>query len=110
MFLWTFNIITYNTLTSFAFKYHYSFGISQKKNRNILELKILFKNTSYLIITKVVKFIVGIIRAKLVAIYLGTLGAGVIAQLLQITESISQFTLLSMNDGLVKQIAESDRN
>ena len=63
-----------------------------------------------MIITKGVKFIVGTIRAKLVAIFLGTLGAGIIAQLLQMTESISEFTLLGMNDGLVKQIAESDHN
>lgn len=75
-----------------------------------MELKILFKNTSYLVVTKVIKFIVGVIRGKMVAIFLGTLGAGIIAQLSQLTDAISQFTLLGMNDGLVKQIAESDKN
>ena len=74
-----------------------------------MELKTLFKNTSYLIITKVVKFFVGTIRAKLIAIFLGTIGAGIYSQLMQVTQSISQFSLLSMNDGLVKQIAESDK-
>jgi O-antigen/teichoic acid export membrane protein len=75
-----------------------------------MELKILLRNTSYLVVTKVIKFIVGIISTKMIAIFLGTLGAGIFAQLSQMTASISQFTLLSMNDGLVKQIAESDRN
>src|ERR1035438_293666 len=75
-----------------------------------MELKILLRNTSYLVVTKVIKFIVGIISTKMIAIFLGTLGAGIIAQLSQLTGSISQFTLLSMNDGLVKQIAESDKN
>jgi O-antigen/teichoic acid export membrane protein len=74
-----------------------------------LELKILFKNSSYLIVTRIVKFTVGIIRAKLIAIYLGTLGAGIISQLSQITASMSQFTLLGMHNGLIKKIAEADK-
>lgn len=75
-----------------------------------MELKILFKNTSYLVTTRVVKFSIGFVRAKLVAIYLGTLGAGIIAQLTQLTQAMTQFSLLTMNDGLVKQIAESDKD
>jgi O-antigen/teichoic acid export membrane protein len=74
-----------------------------------MELKILFKNSSYLIATKIVKFVVGIIRSKLIAIYLGTLGTGIISQLSQITMSMSQFTLMGMNNGLIKKIAESDK-
>lgn len=74
-----------------------------------MEIKILFKNTSYLILTRIVKFVVGFIRAKLVAVLLGTLGAGMISQLDQLTLSLSQFTLLGMNDGLVKEIAEKDK-
>ena len=74
-----------------------------------MELKILFKNTSSLIVTKVVKFIIGIIRSKIVAIFLGTTGTGIIVQLTQLTQSISQFSLLSMPEGLIKQIAESDK-
>ena len=75
-----------------------------------MELKTLFKNSSYLIAARVAKFISGVIRSKLVAIYLGTLGAGIISQLSQITTSMYQFTVLGMNDGLIKQIAESDKN
>jgi O-antigen/teichoic acid export membrane protein len=75
-----------------------------------MELRILFKNTIYLMVTRVVKFAVGFIRAKLVAIYLGTLGAGIISQLDQLTSALTQFTMLSMNDGLVKEIAESNKD
>ena len=75
-----------------------------------MELKTLFKNSYYLILTRIVKFISGIIRSKLVAVYLGTLGAGIISQLMQITTSMYQFTVLGMNDGLIKQIAESDKS
>ena len=75
-----------------------------------MELKTLFRNTSYLVTTRVVKFSIGFIRAKLVAIYLGTLGAGIIAQLTQLTQAMTQFSLLTMNDGLVKQIAESNKD
>ena len=75
-----------------------------------MELKTLFKNSSYLITARVAKFGSGILRSKLIAIYLGTLGAGIVSQLLQITTSMYQFTVLGMNDGLIKQIAESDKN
>ena len=75
-----------------------------------MELKTLFKNSSYLISARVAKFGSGILRSKLIAIYLGTLGAGIVSQLLQITTSMYQFTVLGMNDGLIKQIAESDKN
>ena len=74
-----------------------------------MELRKLLKNTSYLIFTKVIKFIVGMIRAKFIAVYIGTLGSGIMSQLTQVTQAMSQFTLLGMNDGLVKQIAESDK-
>jgi O-antigen/teichoic acid export membrane protein len=75
-----------------------------------MELKILFKNTVYLVATRVVKFAVGFIRAKMVAIFLGTLGAGIIVQLDQLTQALTQFSMLCMNDGLVKEIAESDKD
>ena len=75
-----------------------------------MELKTLFKNSSYLISARVAKFGSGILRSKLIAIYLGTLGAGIVSQLLQITTSMYRFTVLGMNDGLIKQIAESDKN
>ncbi|HAN18999.1 MAG: hypothetical protein A2X13_11610 [Bacteroidetes bacterium GWC2_33_15] len=72
-----------------------------------MELKLLIKNTSYLVFSRIIKFLVGVLRAKLIAIFLGVVGAGIISQLTMITNRMSQFTLLGMNDGLVKQIAES---
>jgi len=72
-----------------------------------MELKILIKNTSYLVSTKIIKFLVGIVRAKIIAVLLGPLGAGIISQLTDITQKMAQFTLMSVNDGLVKQIAEN---
>ena len=75
-----------------------------------MELRTLFKNSSYLIATRIAKFFSGIVRSKLIAVYLGTLGAGIISQLMQVTSSMQQFTILGMDDGLVKQIAESDKN
>jgi|GEM_PF-6090316 len=74
-----------------------------------MELKILFKNSSYLISARVAKFVSGVVRSKIIAIYLGPLGAGIISQIMQITTSMYQFTTLGMNDGLIKQIAESDK-
>jgi len=71
-----------------------------------MELRILAKNTSYLILPKIVKFLVGLVRSKLIAVLLGTTGAGVIAQLTSIVQQMSNFALMSVNDGLVKQIAE----
>ena len=74
-----------------------------------MELKTLFKNSSYLISARVAKFISGVVRSKIIAIYLGPLGAGIISQIMQISTSMYQFTTLGMNDGLIKQIAESDK-
>jgi O-antigen/teichoic acid export membrane protein len=72
-----------------------------------MELKILVKNSSYLILTNVFHFAVGIVRSKLIAVFLGTVGSGIISQLQVLTQRMSSFTLLGMNDGLVKLIAES---
>lgn len=72
-----------------------------------MELKLLVKNISYLVTTKIVKFLIDVVRAKLIAVFLGTLGAGIIAQLTNIVQQMSSFTLMSVNDGLVKQIAEN---
>lgn len=71
-----------------------------------MELKILLKNTSYLLLTRIAKFVFGVIRLKFIAVILGPLGSGIFTQLTQITQAMSQFTLLGMNDGLVKEIAE----
>jgi O-antigen/teichoic acid export membrane protein len=70
-----------------------------------MEIKKLAQNTSLLAFPKIIKFFIGIVRAKLVAIYLGTLGAGVVSQLTNILQSISVFTTAGMADGMVRQIA-----
>lgn len=75
-----------------------------------MEFGILIKNTSYLASAKILKFFTGIIRSKLIAILLGTAGIGIVSQLQFITLKMTQFTLLGMSDGLVKQIAENRDN
>ncbi len=72
-----------------------------------MEFKTLLKNTSFLAGTRMVQFLTGLVRTKLIAYYLGTLGAGLVAQLTFVTQKMSQFTLLSMSEALVKQIAEN---
>lgn len=72
-----------------------------------MELKKLIKNTSFLATTKIAQFLAGIVRAKINAVYLGTTGVGLFNQLNFLTYKMSQFTMLSMNDAVVKQIAEN---
>lgn len=72
------------------------------------EIKLIAKNTAMLSMPKILKFFVGIVRAKLIAIYLGTQGAGIIAQLQNILQNISSFTTAGMPDGMVKQIASAN--
>lgn len=75
-----------------------------------MELKKLVKNTSYLASTKVVQFFAGIVRSKINAILLGTTGVGIVNQLTLLTNKMSQFTMLSMSEAVVKQIAENKDN
>ena len=70
-----------------------------------MELKTLIKNTYHLASTRMVKFVLGLVRAKLNAIFLGTVGMGITSQILYTTTMFSNVTLLGMNDGIVKQIA-----
>lgn len=72
-----------------------------------MEFKTLFKSASFLAGTRMVQFLTGLVRTKLIAYYLGTLGTGLVAQLTFITQKMSQFTLLSMSEAVVKQIAEN---
>jgi O-antigen/teichoic acid export membrane protein len=72
-----------------------------------MEFNKLVKNTSFLMIVQVFKFLAGIIRAKFNAIYLGTFGVGVVNQIGKFSSDSSRLTQLSMNNGLVKIIAES---
>jgi O-antigen/teichoic acid export membrane protein len=71
-----------------------------------MELKRIIKSTSFLVLSKVVQFLIGVLKAKVGAIYLGTIGIGIYNQVSYLTTMVSQITLLSMNDGLVKQIAQ----
>lgn len=71
-----------------------------------MEIKSLAKNTAILASPKVLKFAVGLLKTKLIAIFLGTTGLAVVEQ---ITTSVSQIRRLSLSflpDGMVKLIAE----
>ena len=72
-----------------------------------MSFKELVKNTSYLAATKFFQFIAGLIRIKMIAYFLGLIGTGLVDQLTFITQKMSQFTLLSMSEAVVKQIAEN---
>ncbi len=71
-----------------------------------MELRLLLKNTTYLIFSRIVQFFCGIIGSKLIAVFLGTIGAGILAQLQSISSQMASLSLMSINNGLVKQIAE----
>lgn len=72
-----------------------------------MELKLLIRNTSHLASTRMVKFILGLVRAKISALFLGKTGVGIISQINFTTLQFSKFTTLGMNDGLVKQLSSS---
>lgn len=73
-----------------------------------MELKILAKNTIILASPKVLKFFVGILRAKFIAVFLGLTGAGIIDQLQDTITQIRNFTLSGLSDGMVKLIAQQN--
>lgn len=73
-----------------------------------MELKILAKNTLILASPKVLKFFVGILRAKFIAVFLGLTGAGIIDQLQDTITQIRNFTLSGLSDGMVKLIAHQN--
>lgn len=72
-----------------------------------MELKKLIKNTSYLAGTSVFNFVAGVVRAKINAVILGPNGIGIINQLNFMSQKMSEFTMLSMSEAVVKQIAEN---
>ena len=72
-----------------------------------MELKLLIKNTSYLMTTKFIQFFVGIFRSKINAIFLGTEGVGIVSQFSVLMSSSSSFTNLGMSEAVVKQIAQN---
>lgn len=73
-----------------------------------MELKKLTKNATILIFPKIVNFFTKLIRAKLNAILIGTTGVGIISQLQTVFNKLSQMSLLSMNIGVTKLIAEQN--
>ena len=70
-----------------------------------MEIKVLVKNTYHLASVRLVRMLIGLIRAKFNAIFLGTTGLGIVSQILFVNGRFQEFTLLGMNDGLVKQLA-----
>ena len=73
-----------------------------------MELKILAKNTLMLATPKVFSFLIGIIRTKLIALFLGVTGTGIVNQLQMTINEISAFTLTSLPEGMVKLIAQQN--
>ncbi len=73
-----------------------------------MEIKTLAKNTAILASPKIVKFFIGIVRAKLIAVFLGVTGAGIIDQLQDTISQIRDFSLSSLPDGMVKLIAQQN--
>ncbi len=72
-----------------------------------MAIESLARNTSILALTRLIEFAAGLVRIKLSATFLGVKGLGVFEQLTFFTQQISTFTLLSLPEGLVKQIAEN---
>lgn len=69
--------------------------------------RIIAKNTGILVIPKILKFIVGIIRTKIIAVFLGPMGSGIINQLQVNLQNIANFAKAGLGDGTVKLIVEN---
>lgn len=69
-------------------------------------MKVLAKNTAILASPKVLAFFVGLIKSKLIAVWLGVTGFGIIEQLTTTINFLRQSTLSFMPDGMVKLIAK----
>lgn len=67
------------------------------------------KSTSILALTRLVEFIVGLIRVKLNAILLGVKGIGIVEQVAFFAQQMATFTTFSMSEGFVKQVAENSK-
>jgi PST family polysaccharide transporter len=72
------------------------------------DIKTIAKNTLILALPKVVRFFIGIVNAKLVAVYLGPVGSGITSQLQNIVMNISVFANGGLVDGMVKQICNAN--
>jgi PST family polysaccharide transporter len=73
-----------------------------------MEIKTLAKNTAILASPKVIIFAIGLIKSKLIAVFLGTAGFGIISQVNSTVNFIRQSTLSFMPDGMVKLIAKEN--
>ncbi|WP_157754625.1 oligosaccharide flippase family protein [Salinivirga cyanobacteriivorans] len=63
------------------------------------------RNIGALSVAKLVETLTRLVKAKLNAVFLGVEGLGIFSQLLTFTAKTSQFSQLSINEALVKQVA-----
>jgi len=75
-----------------------------------MEIKTLAKNTAILASPKVLKFGVGLLKTKLIAIFLGVTGLGIVDQLTNTINQIRRLSLSFLPDGMVKLIAQENAN
>ena len=73
-----------------------------------MEIKILAKNTMILASPKVLKFFVGLLKSKFIAIFLGVTGFGLIDQLTNTITQIRNISLSLLPHGMVKLIAQQN--
>lgn len=73
-----------------------------------MEIKTIANNTLILASPKVLKFIVGLVKSKFIAIFLGVTGFGLIDQLSHTINQIRNLSLSFLPHGMVKLIAEQN--
>jgi O-antigen/teichoic acid export membrane protein len=72
------------------------------------QIRHLFKNVGILSMTRAFEFMVGLVRIKLSALLLGVKGVGIVDQFTFFAQQSAMFSIMSLNEGLVKQISESN--
>lgn len=80
--------------------------MSKREEEESSEINILVKNTAILASPKILIFILGLIKTKVIAYFLGTVGFGVVDQLSSTLTYIRQSTLSFLPDGMVKLLAK----
>ncbi|ELV8614381.1 oligosaccharide flippase family protein, partial [Vibrio vulnificus] len=68
------------------------------------------KSTSLLALTRLIEFVVGLVRVKINAIFLGAKGVGIVEQVAFFAQQMAIFTTFSMSEGFVKQVAENSKD
>lgn len=71
-----------------------------------MEIKKIAHNVSLLASTRFVEFLSGLVRIKLTASIIGVKGVGVVEQLSFFAQQSATFSLMSLAEGFVKQVAE----